>query len=163
MKNLPQALMLVLGLAWLCGGLLSAFSLVEALRPDEAYFRTEGEVLGVQKHTDSNEGVVRHLAEVSFQYGVDGRQLRANSLTPLCQRCTPDEVFQVLRMRPSQVPEGLKVAVWVLKSNPERAYLALPSKSDVVRQCIAVLCLLIAVPAFFAWQFKLWGSWQRAR
>lgn len=156
--HIPQALAVLIGVVFFYSGIVSALNLRDSLVPSQSYFKTEGEILKVVRHTYSDEDGPIHLAEVSFWYEVEGKQLRANTLTPLCSQCTPNEVVRVLGMRPSQVPAGMRVAVFVLKPDPKTAYLALAERSQVIEQLVITFLFLVIVPWFMAWNFKVWAN-----
>ncbi len=157
-NSVPRFITIAIGTLSLYLGVAATIQLFHAIQPADAYSRTDGEVLRVIKHREADEGVVRDLAEVTFRYGINGKQYESSMLTPLCQKCPPEKVVRVLGKRPSQIVSGMRVDVLVLESDPSIAYLGLPERSELTQQFLIVLGLLLLAPAFAAWSFKTWAD-----
>jgi hypothetical protein len=145
-------------------GAQNTAKLFTALTAKSQFLEVEGRVLEVRTHIDSNPGFAEQAGtntkvfEVLFSYPSAGKELTMNTVSPLCTHCSFENIVSATGVKPSQLTKGKSVNVLVDRNNPSRAYLMLPSNTELLMQGLLSIILIFLVPAF-VWFFC--SSWER--
>lgn len=156
-RNFIRALYCLFALVLIClPGWQNAQTLWLVSQPNSQFEETRGTIAAVIKHSNPlDDGAdwerVPFLAEVKFDYTVDGAAFSSNTFSADCTWCTPKDVFTTTGYRPSQLAVGTPVAVFSKRGHPQTAYLKLASKRDVLSQFGMTFLWLILGPAFVLW------------
>lgn len=161
LRALAGGLYLLLGLLFVFSGLQNAHKLWRVATPNLHFLKTTGSVEEVVKHGNpDSEGASRgvpFVAEVKFSYSLNGSRFVSNTLSPSCTWCTPNEVFDAVGARPSQLAVGTRVPVFVQHDSPGVAYIQLSTGSDVRDEFAFTLLWLVIAPLFLYWHYGAWG------
>lgn len=157
MKLFWRGFCLLTIVVFIWSGLRLARTVWLANTPASAFSEVPGKVIEVIRHVVSvgDGSTNEHLAEVKFSYTYAANNYVANTFSPLCTQCTPEEVLNTIGERPSQISSGKRVRVFVNNNDPKIAYLSLPSSRQLVEQSLFALLFLLIGPAF-----AYWGFWQ---
>jgi hypothetical protein len=146
------------------GGAQSTAKLFTALTPKSQFLVVEGRVLEVRTHIDRNPGFAEQVGtntkvfEVLFSYPSAGNELTMNTVSPLCTHCPLENIVFATGVQPSQLTKGKSVNVLVDRNNPSRAYLMLPSNTELLMQGLYGIIFIFLAPAF-VWFFC--SFWER--
>jgi hypothetical protein len=159
---LVAGIYILFGLAFVYAGVENAQKLWLVATPNAHFLKTAGAVEEVVKHahpdSEQRSRGVPYVAEVKFSYASNGSRFVSNTLSPNCTWCTPNEVFDAVGARPSQLAVGTPVAVFVHRDNPGIAYMQLATRSDMWDQLGFTLLWLVIAPLFLYWHR---GTWDR--
>jgi hypothetical protein len=153
-----------LAIFFIWGGAQSTAKLFTTLVPKSHFLQVEGRVLEVRTHVDRNPGHGTQVGtntkvfEVLFTYPSSGKELTANTVSPLCTHCPLENIVAATGVKPSLLTNGKSVTVLVDKNNPSRAFLMLPSNMELLMQGFHSIIFFILAPGFI-W-FFCW-TWER--
>ena len=161
LRTLGSGVYLLIGLVCVYGGVQDAYKLWLVATPNAHFLKTVGSVEEVVKHahpdSEQRSRGVPYVAEVKFSYSLNGSRFVSNTLTPDCTWCTPNEVFDAVGVRPSQLAVRTPVAVFVKRDSPGIAYMQLATRSDMWDQLAFTLLWLVIAPLFLYWHHRMWG------
>lgn len=135
--------------------------------PASEFEQIDGSVALIVHDVDNNPGYVvngsynKQLIQITFSYIWDGVERSADSISPICSRCEAHHVLRMTGLKPAELVTGALVKVYVMKSDPAKAYLALPTSGEQQSQMWTVFLWLIFAPAMCLLFYKLEGSGKR--
>ncbi len=145
------------------GGAQNTAKLFTALTTKSQFLEVEGRVLEVRTHIDRNPGYAEQAGtntmvfEVLFSYPSSGKEITMNTVSPLCTHCPMKDIVSATGLKPSQLTKGKSVNVFVDRNNHSRAYLMLPSSTELLMQGLLSIIFIFFVPVF-VWFFC--SSWE---
>lgn len=146
------------------GGAQNTVKFFTALTPQSQFLEVKGQVLEVRTHIDRNPGFAEQAGsntkvfEVLFSYPAAGKELTMNTVSPLCTHCPMEDIVSATGVKPSQLTKGKSVSVLVDRDKPSRAYLMLPSNTELLMQGFFSTIFIFLVPAFVLF---FCSSWER--
>ncbi|MCH8619825.1 DUF3592 domain-containing protein [Undibacterium sp. TS12] len=133
----------------------------------DEFEQVEGAVVLMVHEVDNNPGYVvngsynKQLIQITYSYDFNGTERSSDSISPICSRCEAHHVFRMTGKKPSELLPGTPLKVYVLKSDPGKSYLALPTSGEKQSQMWTIFLWLIFAPAMCLLFYKLEGSGKR--
>ncbi|MFZ6742092.1 hypothetical protein ACO0LC_02590 [Undibacterium sp. JH2W] len=135
--------------------------------PVSEFEQVDGNLVVMVHDVDNNPGYVvngsfnKQLLQLTFSYNLNGVERTTDTISPICTRCEAKHVLRMTGLRPDELIPGAPLKVYVSSSDPNQAYLALPTSGEQQAQMWTVFLWLIFAPGMCMLFYRLEGKGKR--
>ncbi|PXX39952.1 hypothetical protein [Undibacterium pigrum] len=132
--------------------------------PVSEFEQVDGTLVLLVHEVDNNPGYVvngsfnKQLLQLTYSYNLNGVERTTDTISPICTRCEAKHVLRMTGLKPAELVVGAALKVYVSSTDPNKAYLALPTSGEQQSQMWTVFLWLFFAPAMCLLFYKLEGS-----